>query len=211
MKHIHRTSDGAYEVTLYNDQGVPIVYTIDDSVLENGARGNDGRQGWMTLYEAALIQAGVLKENGHYTNEYSADVIHDITHAVTGRDGQSFQPGADGSPSYQELCKLVRDGRPVTLGTVNATVPDEQARKLGVTPLQLAEQHQYMVDKVNPDGSLTLVNPWGADAHYGSASGAARITVSAKQYELYFDNVMVSADKSEWRQDRNAPDDYVIA
>ena len=201
LKHIRRRDDGSYDVTLYTESGVPVVYNIADEVIAGGVRGADGKQSWMTLYEAALIKAGYLKSDG----EYAKHPYYAI-HAVTGASGEIWAPGSEGYPTFDELKSMVRSGRPVTVGTVDEAISDSQARAKGVKPLQLVEHHQYMVDKVNADGSIVLVNPWGSESSYAKADGGHRITVTKAQYELYFDNVTAAANRSTWRTDLNVPD-----
>lgn len=204
--HLRRTDSG-YEVTLYDRDGKPVVYYVHD-VLDDGVRGAGDAHSWATIYEQALIQAGVLKGSGEYADaDGDGDVDHDdlaaVYRAVTGAEGKTFLRGEDDYPTFEKVQERVRSGEPLVVGTYHEVVSDQKAREAGVEPLDLVEQHAYMVEGITADGSIVLVNPWGAGA--GRAEdGGHRITINRAQYELYFSSVFYGPDRSLWKEPSNA-------
>ena len=89
--------------------------------------------------------------------------------------------------------------KPIILGSVKHPVSDAYARSQGVEPLQIVELHAYMVEGVNDNGTVTLVNPWGSQGGYSGDEGAHRITITEKQYQLYFNQAYQAADRSTWK------------
>lgn len=194
LDHIRQLDDGTYEVTLYDDRGNPVTYTVQD-VDGGGVRGPDGSQTWMTLYEDALIQHGMLNDDGTYANGAVK-----VFQAVTGAPGTRTFDGDEGYPSFADVQQAAQNGTPLVVGTNSGALTDQDARDAGVEPLQIAENHAYMVESVNPDGSVTLVNPWGPGSPgYGGDAGGHRLTVTAEQYDFYFHSAYAPAARSDWK------------
>lgn len=193
-EHIVQNDDGTYTVTLFDGDGNPVEYTIE-SVGDGGVRGPDGSQTWMTLYEEALIQHGMLNEDGTY-----ADGAVKVFQAVTGAEGTRTFDGDDGYPSFATVAQAAEDGTPLVVGTTPEAISDADARAAGVVPLQIVENHAYMVSSVNPDGTVTLTNPWGSSAGYSDDTGTHHITISAEQYDLYFHSAYAPAPREDWQE-----------
>src|SRR5699024_11283260 len=66
--------------------------------------------------------------------------------------------------------------------------------------VEIVEQHAYTVESVNPDGSLTLVNPWGEGSDYEPDEGAHRITVSQDEFDHLFDGVVIADAPGDWER-----------
>ena len=196
QEHIEQIGPEHYEVTLYDSQGNPVVYTVQGDVPRGGVRGQDGNQSWITLYEAALIQHGVLTEDGGYNGTGTAVQVFQ---AVTGTPGSRVFPGESDYPSFAELQEMAETGQPVVLGTIDNELPDSTAEAYGAEPIQLVENHAYMVDSVNPDGTINLINPWGSEGSYAEESGTHLITIDRDQYYLYFDGAYLPGDHADWR------------
>lgn len=192
---IKRVGPEKYEVTLYDANGKPKVYTVEGDVPRGGVRAKDGNQSWMTLYEAALIQAGVLHKDGSYGDSAGMGVYQ----AVLGVSGDRSWVGKQGYPGFEGVQQAVASGRSAIVGTVERAISDESARAAGVEPLQIVENHAYMVDSVNSDGTITLVNPWGPESRYAGDHGSHRLTVTQAQYRLYFDQCVISPPRTTWK------------
>ncbi|SLM89509.1 hypothetical protein FM110_03760 [Brachybacterium nesterenkovii] len=201
QNHIKRVDKEKHEVILYDSAGNPTTYTVTGDVLRTGVRGQDGNQNWMTIYEAALIQAGLLDENGEYASQRGGT---SFAQAVTGSSGTVRWDGGgydQSRPSFEQFAQEITSGQPTILGTRSMAGSDDLARSQGVEPLQLVENHAYMVDSVNDDGTITIVNPWGAgDLDGKNEDGAHRMTITKEQYQLYFDAVYSAKKPSEWKR-----------
>lgn len=189
--HVHRVGRERYEVDLFID-GQWTTVEVKGEIDRDGVRGPDGNQNWATLYEQALIQEGVLDEDGTYSsNEQGASVFRAVT-------GGEFEYGYDGGfrsadmPHYREVVRAAEAGKPVVLCTENSSV--------SANGVEIVEQHAYTVESVNPDGSLTLVNPWGADSNYDPEDGTHRITVSQEEFDQLFDGVVIADAPEDWER-----------
>lgn len=200
MNNLEQVSPGVYEVTLF-ENGRPVVHTIEGDVLPEGARGSDGRQNWMTLYEAALIQHGVLQEDGTYSG-YSEAMIE----AITGVPAPSmmvplsaetdvengiggFYDYSDGVELNQFAAQYLHDqGYTVIFGTEGRTATDPP----------LVENHAYVMTGVDAEGNVVLENPWGAGDHYGGKNGDRRLHLSDEQLGQNMDATHVVPPSSEW-------------
>jgi hypothetical protein len=188
--HVRRVGDEQYEVDLYID-GEWKTVEVSGDVDRDGVRGPDGNQNWATLYEQALIQEGVLSESGLYPSNAAAAEVFD---AVTG----GRQTYSDDDPwshpkdmiSYDSLVERVEEGMPVVLCTINDPGPADGT--------QIVEGHAYTVESVNPDGSMTLVNPWGADGNYDTEDGSHRITITEEDYRRLFDGHVIGSTPDDW-------------
>lgn len=189
--HVRRVGRERYEVDLFID-GEWTTVEVKGKIDRDGVRGPDGNQNWATIYEQALIQEGVLDEDGTYSsNEQGASVFRAVT-------GGEFEYGYDGGfrstdmPHYREVVRAAEAGNPVVLCTENSSV--------SANGVEIVEQHAYTVESVNPDGSLTLVNPWGADSNYDPEDGTHRITVSQEEFDQLFDGVVIADAPEDWER-----------
>ncbi len=190
-EHVRRVGRERYEVDLFID-GEWKTVEVTGEVDKDGVRGADGNQSWATIYEQALIQEGVLDEDGGYSsNGQGASVIQ----AVTGGD---LEYGYDGGaplqemPHYRDVVRAAEAGHPVVLCTENTS--------RSANGVEIVEQHAYTVESVNPDGSLTLVNPWGEGSDYEPDEGAHRITVSQDEFDHLFDGVVIADAPGDWER-----------
>lgn len=201
QQHITRLDKERYQVILYDGYGNPKTYIVTGDVLRGGVRGQDCNQNWMTIYEAALIQAGLLDSKGDYASGVYAD---DFVQAITGAKGTTRWTGGgygQTMPTYESLVAQIQSGQPTSLGTPTTSVTDDYARQLGIQPLALVENHAYMVDCVNPDGTITIVNPWGDEKYPDpDKNGTHRMTITREQYELYFNAVYQAPTSDKWKR-----------
>lgn len=114
-----------------------------------------------------------------------------IRHELVAKARSVHWPGPDGDRYRSDVT--------LQLSSVKDPVSDAYARSQGVEPLQIVELHAYMVEGVNDNGTVTLVNPWGSQAGYSGDEGAHRITITEKQYQLYFNQAYQAADRSTWK------------
>jgi hypothetical protein len=204
QEHIRRIDDETYEVTLYDENGDPVVYVVEDRLTnKDPMRGADGKQNWMSIYEDALIQHGTLRDGtetlaggedpvpGDYKNGYRPD---DLSATITGERGDHFtlgtnhQDGVDTIPS-ESLVDRIERGESVVLGT-----DDQNADFNG---RDVAENHAYVVESVNPDGTVTVVNPWGADGRYPDGGGH-RMDIPVDELHMHFDQAWTTPPSDRW-------------
>lgn len=191
MDHIEQTGSESYEVTLYDRDGNPVVYTVEGDIAKGAMSGPDGQQNWMSLYEDALIQHGMLDESGEYTRAYSGTSMQE---AITGAEsgyytvGHLATVGVD-RMSEEQLIEEIESGGTVMLGTY-----DDSADANGH---EIVENHAYVIESVNDDGTVTVVNPWGEDATYWF-NGEHRTDIPIDELGEHFDNAWVSASADEW-------------
>ncbi|MGP9706772.1 hypothetical protein [Brachybacterium sp. AOP24-D1-21] len=188
--HVRRVGRERYEVDLYID-GEWTTVEVSGEVARDGVRGPDGNQNWATIYEQALIQEGVLGEEGGYSSNSGAARVLE---AVTGSEPRYMDNDpwthAKDMPSYENVVGSVADGEPVVLCTIDSST--------GPDGTQIVEQHAHTVESVNPDGTLTLVNPWGTNTSYDTTDGTHRITITEDEYRELFDGVVIGSPADEW-------------
>lgn len=190
---IRQIDDEHYEVELFID-GEWKTVTVEDEVHQSGSR-DDGRQNWLTLYEQALIQEGILTEDGTYGRRGGAV---DVFEAVTGAEGTRHvgDPGEfsghEPAITFDDAIAAHQEGRAVVLGTDNTSAVSSDGS------IHLVEKHAYAIESVNPDGTITIVNPWGEDGNYRGEDGEYRVTVTREQFEGLFDSGYTSAPPEEW-------------
>lgn len=190
---VRQVDDEHYEVELYID-GEWRTVTVKDEVHRSGSR-DDGQQNWLTLYEQALIQEGILTEDGDYARRGGAV---DVFEAVTGTEGTRHigypgqYSGVEPALTFDQAIAAHEEGRAVVLGT------DDSSAVSSDGSVHLAERHAYAIESVNPDGTITVVNPWGEDGNYGGEDGEYRVTVTREQFEGLFDGAYTSAPPEEW-------------
>lgn len=189
---VRRIDDEHYEVELFID-GEWRTVTVKDEVHQSGSR-DDGRQNWLTLYEQALIQEGILTDGGGYTNDQAVDVFEAVTGTEgtrhVGRPGQ--YAGVEPALTYDQAIAAHEDGRAVVLGTPRADAVSADRS------VQLVEHHAYAIESVNPDDTITVVNPWGEDSNFRDGDGEYRVTVTREQFDQLFDDSHVSAPPEDW-------------
>lgn len=191
MDHIEQTDTETYEVTLYDSNGDPVVYTVDGEIAKGAMTGADGQQNWMSLYEDALIQHGMLDEDGDYTDGYSGTSMQE---AVTGAESEYYTVGRIGTSgvdrmSQEQMIEEIESGGTVMLGTYDDSA-DANGR-------EIVENHAYAIESVNDDGTVTVVNPWGEEALYWF-NGEHRTDIPIDELGEHFDNAWVSAPSDEW-------------
>lgn len=191
MDHIEQTGPETYEVTLYDHDGEPVVYTVDGEIAKGAMTGADGQQNWMSLYEDALIQHGMLDESGEYSDSYSGSSMQQ---AITGAESEYYLVGNIGRSgvdrlSDQQLVEEIDSGGTVMLGTYDDSA-DANGR-------EMVENHAYVIESVNDDGTVTVVNPWGEDALYWF-NGDYRTDIPIEEIGEHFDTAWVSTSSEEW-------------
>ncbi|QNN82142.1 hypothetical protein H3H54_13405 [Brachybacterium sp. Z12] len=188
-EHIRRVGRERYEVDLFID-GEWTTVEVSGKVDRDGVRGPDGDQNWATIYEQALIEADVLSDEGGYGSNAAAARAFE---AVTGT-GSEYRDDLwnvhKEMPSYEGVVNSVERGEPVVLCTIDNSA--------GGDGTQIAEKHAYAVESVNPDGTMTLVNPWGSDENYDNSDGSHRITITEEDYRRLFDGVVTGSSPDEW-------------
>lgn len=201
QEHIRRIDDETYEVTLYDENGDPVVYTVEDRLTnKDPLRGADGDQSWMSIYEDALIQHGTLTDGtgdagpGDYKSGYRPD---DLSATITGEKGNHYMLGtnhsnsADTVPNGTPIDRIER-GETVVLGT------DDHSADFGGR--DIAENHAYVIESVNPDGTVTVVNPWGADANYPDGGGH-RMDIPVDELHMHFDQAWTTPAGDRWGEE----------
>lgn len=189
---VRRIDDEHYEVELFID-GQWKTVTVKDDVHQSGSR-DDGRQNWLTLYEQALIQEGVLNEDGSYANQNAVQVYEAVTGAEgtrhVGRPGQ--YRGVEPALTFDDAVAAYQNGQAVILGTSDHTAVSSDGS------LHLAENHAYAIESVNPDGTITIVNPWGEDARFGGEDGEYRTTLTREQFNGLFNDSHTGPPPEDW-------------
>lgn len=205
MDRIEQIGPEHYEVTLYQD-GKPVTVTVDGEVISNGARGSDGLQNWMTLYEAALVQHGVLEEDGSYAGS-AGTVVEAVTGVPMPQDLQILQDPVSGTGlgwdiesfgsgrtlDAQAIEALQDQGYTVVLGTENSDADRE-----GVS---LVENHAYLVAGAN-GSTIHLENPWGAGSDYTGGNGDRAPHLTPEQIMANIDSVYAAPPRDQWVEER---------
>ena len=201
QEHIRRIDDETHEVTLYDENGDPVVYTVEDRLTnKDPLRGADGDQSWMSIYEDALIQHGTLTDGtgdagpGDYKSGYRPD---DLSATITGEKGNHYMLGTNHSNSADTvpngtLIDRIERGETVVLGT------DDHSADFGGR--DIAENHAYVIESVNPDGTVTVVNPWGADANYPDGGGH-RMDIPIDDLHMHFDQAWTTPASDRWGEE----------
>lgn len=177
-----------YWVTLYDD-GDPVRYFVDRAQA-GGAR-QDGAAGIASIYEAAMkehLTFGDLTNGGWPVDTFPIITGHDA-------DELTHDPGGDEAWDTDALRDKLDDGEQLVAstgsvdsdGAVQITVnrPDASGA-LQPETVDLHGPHSYAVAGVEPDGSVWVMNPWGAG---NGADGGGAFLVSAADFNLYFNNV----------------------
>lgn len=168
--HIRANPNGTFTVTLYVD-GKPIEITVTDyfptkgdSVAGTGVWNGlgDKEPNWASIVEKARA---AMHDTGSYDNLSGGwSVVNPnfgsggAMGTVSGDQARWITPSDPITriplPGYQlpDLRNDLSDGRPVTVTTYVSGRTD------------MVDFHQYTVTSVNPDGTVTLRNPWGQDA-----------------------------------------------
>lgn len=181
-EHVHQNPDGSYTVTLYED-GEPVEVTVEASVIEDGARGTDGRPSWISIYEKAAAQH-MGGEYGDVEGGWSKDALE----MVTGRKAETHD-----DQDLDDIRRGLDDGRIYPGSTEN----DDSRNPFDdeVDDDRVVPNHAYMIDEVRDvdgDGDLEVhvVNPWGPDG--GSLDGKHRdgdMWLSQGDFHGSFDDV----------------------
>lgn len=183
--HIHQNPNGTYTVTFYQD-GHPVPVTVDGSLPLSGGgtayahtpAGNN----WVPIYEKAYAQF-----KGGYGNidGGNGDVgMHDLTGAPTERD----DPG-----SLADLRQRIDSGDAVTTGS-------KQGGFLGTgwgaddttDGGKVVQGHEYSVESVDMNAhppTVTLLNPWGANAQDNGHPVPEEITLTEDEWHDHFSDV----------------------
>ncbi|MCT1908215.1 hypothetical protein ACH0CV_05015 [Brachybacterium paraconglomeratum] len=57
-----------------------------------------------------------------------------------------------------------------------------------------------MIESVNPDGTVTVVNPWGADANYPDGGGH-RMDIPVDELHMHFDQAWTTPASDRWGEE----------
>ena len=161
-------SPGVYEVTMYDENGDPIVYQVE-SVQENGVRGADGEQYLYSLYERAYTMH--LDAQGEDIN---GGFPEDAMETLTGQDADAYD-----SLSIDELAEQIDRGNLINADTGGIDDPSHD---------QIVGNHAYTVSSVDPEaGTVTVTNPWAA----GDPNAPKNVTMSYEEYKDTFGRTTV--------------------
>jgi hypothetical protein len=170
-----------YWVTLYVE-GEPKKYFVD-KVHEDGAGQVDANgersPNIVSLYEAALGQA--TKMEG-VDGEKSMELI-------SGMPTKSVSPDEQG---VAEAKRAFDSGSPVVAGTrgdaeiLDGVTVEKADGKTEVTSVYIIEEHAYTVERIDPDGSVWVRNPWGPN---NPADRGDLIKLTPEQLALAFSNL----------------------
>ncbi|MBV9026201.1 MAG: hypothetical protein JO362_20975 [Streptomycetaceae bacterium] len=183
--HIHQNPNGTYTVTFYQD-GHPVPVTVDGSLPLSGggtayAHTPNGNN-WIAIYEKAYAQ--FKGGYGNIDGGFGDTGMHDLTGAPTERD----DPG-----SLADLAQRLDSGEAVTTGS-------KQGGFLGTGWLaddttdgnKIVQGHEYSVESVNMNAhppTVTLLNPWGANAQDNGHPVPEEITLTEQQWHDHYDTV----------------------
>lgn len=145
--HIHSNGNGTSTVTLY-ENGQPVQVTVTDTAPSSGVTSSGGS--WPQLYEKAYAQLrgcyGVINQGGWGTQ------------GLTAVSGAAV---ASGSLTVTQLAQLLNSNHAVVIGTNNNNpATNDYVGYDQVSGHKLIDGHEYMVQSVNPNGTVTLRNPW---------------------------------------------------
>lgn len=177
-----------YWVTLYDD-GTPVRYFVDRAQAGGATEG--GAPGIVSIYEAALKEHMTFADltNGGWPDDTFPIITgHDadeVTHTAGGRDPWDTDALRTRLDDGEQL--VASTGSVGDDGAVQITVNRQDADgNLQPETVDLHGPHSYAVAGVEPDGSVWVINPWGAG---NSADGGGPFLVSAADFNLYFGNV----------------------
>lgn len=167
-EHVKEVEPGVYEVTMFDEDGDPIVYQVE-SVQEGGVRGADGDQSVYSLYERAYkmhLDAQGEDINGGYPE--------DAMETLTGQSADGYD-----SLSIDELAEQIDRGNLVNADTGGIDDPSHD---------QIVGNHAYTVSSVDTeDGTVTVTNPWAA----GDPNAPKNVTMSYEEYQETFGRTTV--------------------
>ncbi|AXK46464.1 C2 family cysteine protease [Brachybacterium saurashtrense] len=166
--HVDEVEPGVYEVTMYDENGDPIVYQVE-SVQEGGVRDAEGDQSLYSLYERAYAMH--LEERGVDIN---GGFPEDAMETLTGK-------GADAYDSLElgELAEQLDRGRLVNTDTGGIDDPAHD---------QIVGNHAYTVTSVDTEaGTVTVTNPWGP----GDPNAPKTVTMTYDGYRESFGRTTV--------------------
>lgn len=173
-EHVEEVSPGVYEVTMYDEDGDPIVYQVE-SVQEDGVRGEDGDQSVYSLYERAYkmhLDAQGEDINGGYPE--------DAMETLTGQSADAYD-----SLSIDELAEQIDRGNLVNADTGGIDDPSHD---------QIVGNHAYTVSSVDTEaGTVTVTNPWAA----GNPDAPKSVTMSYEEYQETFGRTTVGRTEEE--------------
>lgn len=167
-EHVEEVEPGVYEVTMYDENGDPVVYQVE-SVQEGGVRGADGDQSVYSLYERAYkmhLDARGEDINGGYPE--------DAMETLTGQSADAYD-----SLSIDELAEQLDRGHLVNADTGGIDDPSHD---------NIVGNHAYTVSSVDTEaGTVTVTNPWGA----GDPNAPKNVTMSYEEYQETFGRTTV--------------------
>lgn len=168
-EHVEEIEDGVYRVTMYDEDGNEIHYTVK-TTPEDGARLDDGDgHSVYSIYERAYQM--------HLDEQGQGDTLDggsrtDALQTITGQQANSYS-GED-TPSIENMEQLLENGRPMAAGTGGQNEPAHE---------DIAGNHAYKVSAVDVDnGTVTVVNPW---------AGNESVTMTYEEYVETFTSTAV--------------------
>ncbi|MEO6997198.1 MAG: C2 family cysteine protease [Terracoccus sp.] len=185
--------NGTVNVRLFDHDGNPRIVTVTPDVPLNadgnvvGAHGTDG-QTWPAYYEKAF--AVVYGEDQGGAPDGKSGPPYDVTEQ--GSYGAIEWDYNDKAPSY------ITGSEPTSVGGYDGAVEafNDKSGVIVSTPATAptdpppgyVTRHVYYVESVNPDGSVTLGNPWGPNAQ--------KITVDKGDFDRLFNNPQAMKPKA---------------
>lgn len=173
-EHVNEVEPGVYEVTMYDENGDPIVYRVE-SVQEGGVRDADGDQSVYSLYERAYAMH--LDARGEDIN---GGFPKDAMQTITGQNADAYD-----SLKLEELAEQLDRGNLVNADTGGIDDPSHD---------QIVGNHAYTVTSVDPEaGTVTVTNPWGP----GNPDAPKNVTMTYEEYQETFGRTTVGRTEEQ--------------
>lgn len=178
-------TNGTVSVRLFDhDGGTHWVTVTPDLPLDSngntvGAHGTNG-QLWPAYYEKALAQT-YQDDTGGADDQHEHNPVYNKAEqgdygALEWEYNDKAAPYVSGNPAdklggWDDIKSAAADNKGVIVSTGDP--PDTSG-----APVGYVDRHVFYVQSVNPDGTITLGNPWGPDAQ--------TVTVNEDQYKKWF-------------------------
>lgn len=187
--HVKEVSPGVYEVTMYDKDGDPVLYRIEKNVLDNGARGEDGRQSLASVYEEAYM----MHTGGSYKG-LDGIFPEDALEAMTGEPASKYS--GDDRPSAEDMRRMLEHGRPIVADTAGNDMPSDP---------RIVGTHAYTVTAVDTAAeppTVTVVNPWSNGSMHDPNGPQQTVTMTYEEFQKEFVTTTVGRTREASLGDR---------